>query len=124
MLADELHCLVEKRIEEAIERGEFRDLPGAGRPLELADLSRVPDDLRASYLLLEGANMLPPEMELKRDISRIDQLIAACTDEVELRDLRERRNSSALRFALLMERRGFNPALHDYAEKIAAKLPG
>ena len=29
--------LVERRIREAVERGDFDDLPGAGKPLDLRD---------------------------------------------------------------------------------------
>jgi hypothetical protein len=44
---DTLTKIAEARIREAMERGEFDDLPGKGRPLVLEDLSRVPEDLRS-----------------------------------------------------------------------------
>ena len=54
--------IVEARIRDAIARGEFDDLAGKGRPLAFEDLSAVPHDLRAAYLLLNNAGVLPEEM--------------------------------------------------------------
>lgn len=50
--------LAERRIEEAIERGEFDDLPGAGQPLDLDDLDPLlPEELRMAYRILKNAGM-------------------------------------------------------------------
>jgi hypothetical protein len=125
MTLDPLHSIAEKRIQEALDAGEFRDLAGAGKPLSLDDLAGVPEELRAGYSVLKGAGMLPEEMELKRAVANLDELIAACADDGELRELRRKRDATALRFSMLMERRGFNPALSEYAERLAEKLsPG
>src|SRR5260221_7988055 len=48
--------LAERRIEEAIARGEFDDLPGAGRPLELEDPDpALPAELRLACRLIRNA---------------------------------------------------------------------
>ena len=47
-----LELLAERKIEEAIARGEFGDLSGAGRPLELDHDPLVPEDLRVAYRIL------------------------------------------------------------------------
>lgn len=72
--------LVEQRIAEAESRGEFDDLPGRGRPLQLDDDSMVPEELRAGYRLLKNAGYLPPELQLRRDISDVEQLIRQAED--------------------------------------------
>ena len=54
--------LAEARIQEAIDRGELRGLPGEGRPLQLDDDSAIPEELRAAYRLLKNAGFLPPEL--------------------------------------------------------------
>jgi len=41
-----LDFLAEKKIQEAMACGEFDDLPGAGRPLDLDDDALVPEELR------------------------------------------------------------------------------
>jgi hypothetical protein len=119
---DPLHEIAERRIQEAMDAGLFRGLPDEGRPIELDDLSGVPEDLRASYHVLRAAHMLPEELELKRSMLRLEDLIAACHDEGELRDLRQRRNSAALRYSILMERRGYDRVHAEYAARIALRL--
>jgi hypothetical protein len=48
--------LAERTIEEAIARGEFDDLPGAGRPLDLDDVDPLlPEELRMAFRLLKNA---------------------------------------------------------------------
>ena len=85
--------------------GDFDDLPGAGKPLELADDSAVPEDLRLAYHCLRNANFLPEEMELKKDMLRLQDLIAACGEAEESEALRRRLRDASLRFDLLVERR-------------------
>jgi hypothetical protein len=96
--------LAEARIVEAMEQGEFDDLPGAGRPLELEDLSRIPPHLRMAYKLLRNANVLPPEMELRRENYSLDRLIEATTDPDEREELKRRRRENELRYRVLVER--------------------
>lgn len=42
---DPFFHLIEQRIEQAERDGVFDRLPGRGRPLDLEDLSRVPEEL-------------------------------------------------------------------------------
>lgn len=51
--------LAEERIREAIDRGDFDDLPGKGKPLDLEDDRHLPDDLRLAYKILKNAGCLP-----------------------------------------------------------------
>ncbi|MGC6489563.1 MAG: DnaJ family domain-containing protein [Planctomycetota bacterium] len=71
--------IVEERLRHAEDAGELRGLPGSGRPLQLEDVSRVPDELRASYLLLKSNGFLPPELEAKQEWLRLEDLLRACT---------------------------------------------
>ena len=58
-----LEIIAERKIEEAIERGEFDDLPGAGQPLDLDDLdASLPEELRLAYRILKNAGMSTTEM--------------------------------------------------------------
>lgn len=68
--------IVEERIRKAQEQGQFDGLPGAGRPLELKQDQHIPEDLRLSYKILKNADYLPPEIELKKEICRTEQLLA------------------------------------------------
>jgi len=74
--------IAEQRIREAQERGEFDNLPGAGKPLDLEDDADVPAELRTAYRILKNSGFLPPEIELRRDIANVEQLLTrALTNE-------------------------------------------
>jgi hypothetical protein len=108
--------LVERRIEEARARGDLDDLLGAGRPLELEDLSLVPEELRAGYLLLKNAGCLPPEVQARKELSKVEALIAqATTPEMETK--------ARQRLALLQTRLGERMHLEPgYAPAAIGKL--
>lgn len=50
-----LESLAEKKIADAVARGELDALPGAGRPLELDDDALVPEDLRMAHRILKNS---------------------------------------------------------------------
>jgi hypothetical protein len=72
-----LEFLAERKIAEAIAKGELDDLPGAGRPLDLDDDTLVPEELRLAYRILKNAGFVPPELEA---LNRIEQLEAVVSD--------------------------------------------
>jgi len=78
---------IDRQIREAMERGEFDNLPGAGRPLEL-DPSEdwwVKAKMRREDL---GA-VLPGPLALRREVERIQQTLAGARTEAEARELCE-----------------------------------
>jgi len=72
-----LDSIAERKIAEAIERGELDDLPGAGRPLELDDDALVPEDLRLAYRILKNAGFVPAEVGALNEIAQLERLLAA-----------------------------------------------
>nr|HID59422.1 DUF1992 domain-containing protein [Desulfobacterales bacterium] len=75
--------IAEKRIIEAQKEGLFDDLPGAGKPIKLEDDSRIAEDLRLAYKILKNANCLPPELELRKEIARTEELLGHMKDTKE-----------------------------------------
>ncbi len=66
-----LEALVERRIEAAIARGDFDNLPGEGRPLALDDDPLVPQDLRVAHRILKNAGCVPPELSQVMEVHRL-----------------------------------------------------
>ena len=97
--------IAEAKIQDGIERGDFDGLPGRGKPLQLEDLSHVPPHLRLGYKVLRNAGVAPPEVELRREVYRLDRQIAATQDPDALAELRKRRRDSDLSLAIMLERR-------------------
>ena len=101
---DFLHRIVEERIAKAQEEGLFDNLPGKGKPLNLDDDSAVPEDLRLAYKILKNSNCLPVELELRKEIFSLSQLLDAAIDLETRRDLRRELNRRIL--SLNLRRRG------------------
>lgn len=72
--------IVEERILVAQRRGDFENLPGFGKPLEIEDDSHIPEDLRLAYKILKNADCIPQEIELKKEIFQTQDLLAAMED--------------------------------------------
>lgn len=75
--------LAEKYIQQAVEKGEFEDLPGAGKPITLDDNALVPEELRAGYRLLKNSGYLPVELQLHKEIQEVEQLLIQVVDADE-----------------------------------------
>src|SRR5688572_29569609 len=66
--------LAERKIEEAVSRGELDDLPGAGQPLDLSDDALIPEELRLAYRILKNAGFVPPEVEALNEIAQLERI--------------------------------------------------
>jgi len=114
--------IAEERIKEAQRAGAFDNLPGKGKPLDLEDLSWVPEDLRISYLVLKNAHVLPPEAELLKDIHTIEDLLKHVEDEGERRALAKSIQFKLIRLDMLKRRSMPLRSVRDYSRKLVAKL--
>ncbi len=121
---DWMSSIIEEKIQEAIRKGEFDNLPGAGRPLQLEDASGVPEELRASYKLLKNAGMIPEEMQIRKEMVTLEQLIACCRNDQERARLNQQLSLKKMRYQSLMEVRGWSHSatFARYEDKLREKL--
>jgi hypothetical protein len=75
--------IVEERILIAQRNGDFDNLEGTGKPLNLNELTGVPEDLKLSYKILKNADCLPPEIEIKKEIHKTEDLLRGMDDTAE-----------------------------------------
>jgi hypothetical protein len=99
-----LDRVVEEIIRDAMARGEFDDLPGQGKPLDLDAYFAAPEDLRLAYSMLKNAGYLPQEAELLRQMGQLRAQLDACGDEMERSRITREIDDRLLRFSLLNER--------------------
>lgn len=89
---------VDRAIREAVERGDFDDLPGKGKPLPGAGrIGPVEENwwIRG-YLEREGVPgdaLLPPSLQLRKELDRIDETVTRFVDERRVREHVEEVNS-------------------------------
>jgi hypothetical protein len=77
--------IAERKIAEALARGELANLPGEGRPLALDDDALVPEDLRAAYRILKNAGYVPPEVEAFTEIAQLEALVCSEAEDAAAR---------------------------------------
>ena len=75
--------IIEERIIKAQKRGDFDNLDGAGKPIHIEEDRHIPEDLRLAYKILKIADCLPPEIEIKKEIQRTEDLLSGIKDEAE-----------------------------------------
>jgi hypothetical protein len=97
--------VAETRIREALEQGEFENLPGAGKPLDLEEYFSAPADLRMAFSILKSANCVPTEVDLLREVSRLQEAIAAAPDTARKQELRRALVDRQTQLAVVLERR-------------------
>lgn len=70
---------VEKQIREAMERGEFENLPGAGKPLDLSENPYTPEEWRLAFKLLKDNNVAPEWIEqgkaIRQELAALAKLL-------------------------------------------------
>jgi hypothetical protein len=95
---------IEQIIREAMERGEFDNLSGAGKPIDLSAYFDTPEDLRMAYSVLKSADILPQEAELLKEITALKEEAQSTKDVVKQKRLLKAAEEKQLQFSLLMDR--------------------
>jgi DnaJ-like protein len=73
--------IVEAIIKDAMERGEFDNLPGKGKPIDLSEYFETPEEVRLANSVLKNAGMTSREVDLLKEIAELKQALAAMLDE-------------------------------------------
>ena len=100
-----IESAIEERIKEAIARGEFDDLKGRGKPIDLDAYFNTPEDLRMAYSILKSNNFVPEEVEMMKEIAVLKEKLDACELKEDREKLRSTLYEKRLALTLLLERR-------------------
>jgi len=122
---DILATIAERKIRESLARGELDDLPGKGKPLAMdEDLSGVPEELRMAYKILRNAGFVPPEVELRKEIVSLREMLGTLEDDEQRRSLGRRLDFKLLKLNMIRKRPVNLDEFPDYREKIIDRLGG
>lgn len=91
-------------IKAAIERGEFKNLEGEGKPIDLDAYFVTPEDVRMGFSVLKSNDIVPEEVDRLKEIAEIKEQIASCSDADKLSKLKKLLNERTLALSLILER--------------------
>jgi hypothetical protein len=87
---------VDLQIERAMARGEFDNLPGAGKPIEGLGAQHDPDWWLKKLVEREKISVLPPALQLRKDDGELDARLDQHTAESEVRRMLEDFNARVM----------------------------
>ena len=96
--------LVEEKIKEAQQRGEFDNLPGKGKPIDLSAYFETPEDIRLAQSVLKNSSFTSREVELLNEIAALKQILAAGVDETKKPEILKQIQEKQIEFSLRMEK--------------------
>ena len=67
--------IAERKIQEAIEKKEFENIEGLGKPIDNSEYFSVPHQHRIAFHIMKNAKILPEEIEIKKQIINLNSLI-------------------------------------------------
>jgi hypothetical protein len=76
---------IEQQIRAGMERGEFENLPGSGKPLEGISSHRDEDWWLKAKLRRERLSYLPPTLAIRKELEEAREAIAAASRETVVR---------------------------------------
>ena len=99
-----LQKFVEEKIQEAISKGEFDNLEGKGKPVDLTAYFNTPAEFRVGYSLLKSNKFVPEEVEILKEIGFLKEKIKNCEDETLKQKLTKELNEKNLALSIIIER--------------------
>lgn len=115
----------EQRIKKAYEDGDFKALPGFGKPLNLDDDLGVPQELKMAHRMMKNAGYSTDEMNVKKEMMRIEDLLRVCDDDLEKQELKKSLSENMLKYNAMLSKKRIktNGSLFkNYEHKIENKL--
>jgi len=100
---------VDAIIEEAMRRGVFDDLPGAGKAIDLSAYFDTPEDRRLAITIMKNAGILPPEIDLLKQIADLRTEMESCSEQDKKDELRRAIRSRQLNLMVMLEGRRKTP---------------
>ncbi len=95
---------VEAQIRAAIERGDFDNLPGKGKPIDLSEWEKTPEHLRMTYGILKNAGYSPREVHTKKELASLKEMLENEPDSERKKRLLDKLKALAVTDAVQMEK--------------------
>jgi hypothetical protein len=119
---DSLYLIAEQKITQAMKEKDFNSPKWKNKPLPLDDDRFVPDDLKMAYKILKNSGYLPPEIEDRKEVKKLEDLIACTEDEHDR--LKQMKKLNVL--LMKIDARRSSPtsitSQHDYYQQVVERI--
>jgi hypothetical protein len=95
--------IAEGKIREAMREGRFDGIERDGA-IDLEEYFKLPVELRLAYSMLKNAGLVPEEVEMLKDVERLQAALDAAPDEASRAPLRQQLAAARLRLDVALER--------------------
>lgn len=119
---DSLAFIAEQKIAEAMRERDLNSPKWKNKPLPLEDDRFVPDDLKMAYKILKNSGYLPPEIEERKEVQRLEDLIAKTEDEHERLKQMKKLNVLLMKVDARREFSSNISSQHDYYQKVVERI--
>ena len=99
-----IESAIEQMIRQAMARGEFDNLKGEGKPLNLDDYFNTPEDVRMGFSILKSNDFVPEEVERLKEIAELRERFKTTTDPEEKQALEKTLRDKTLALSLILEK--------------------
>ena len=114
--------IVEERIQKAQREGKFENLPGSGKPLECKDNHCISEELRLAYKILKNADCIPPEIGLKKEIKKTEDLLSGMKETSEKYQTLKKLNFLIMKLNTMRSASVAREMPQQYMEKVAERI--
>jgi len=95
---------IEQMIRDAMARGEFDNLKGKGKPLDLDAYFSTPENIRMAFSILKSNDFVPEEVEMMKEIAILKEKLPATVDEIQRADLARTLHKKQLALTIALEK--------------------
>ncbi len=99
-----IESAIEQIIKAGMARGEFDNLKGKGKPLNLDDYFNTPEDVRMGFSILKSNDFVPEEVERLKEIADLREKLNTASDPEEKQALEKSLRDKTLALSLILEK--------------------
>jgi hypothetical protein len=99
-----IESAIEQIIREGMARGDFDNLKGKGKPLNLDDYFNTPEDVRMGFSILKSNDFVPEEVERLKEIAELREKQRTVMNEEEKLALDKTLRDKTLELSLILEK--------------------
>lgn len=121
-MLEAIWLIAERKIREALREDRLQIESWRNKPLPEHNDSQVPPELRMAHKILKNAGYLPPEIETRKKIQQIEELLTTCEDEYTRLKQIKKLNCLVLKLNTMKGKTANIEAQEEYYRKVVERI--